>query len=100
MQVAEWLSIVDIKDLDSTVSIHSNDIKTQGLIWNFSGKDVYLADHRLCMGISSSPYIFQRISNCVVHFALREGINIVINYLDDFSIIEKEKATVHYYRLY
>ena len=38
LQMADWLSIVDIKDAYRAVSIHSDDIKKQGLVWNLLGK--------------------------------------------------------------
>ena len=65
----DWLAVIDIKDAYRAVSVHSSNIHYQGLVWNFLGENVYLLDTRLCMGLASSPYRFQRISNFIVRCA-------------------------------
>ena len=41
------------------------------------------------MGLSSSPFVFSKISDFVVRCLIREGFLECINYLDDFCIIER-----------
>ena len=46
-----------------------------------------MKDNRLCMGLSSSPYVFSKLSDFITRCASREGIDRVVNYLDDFCIV-------------
>ena len=56
-------------------------------MWDFgSGVELFL-DNRMCMGLSSSSFIFTCISDFVVRCCAREGVNNVVNYLDDFAIL-------------
>ena len=91
MEVGDYLSTVDIKDAYRAVSIHPRDRDRQGLHWNFDPTEgsncTYMKDNRLCMGLASSPYVFSKISDFVVRCAVREGVDRVINYLDDFCIV-------------
>ena len=55
---------IDTKDTYRVVSIHPDDWSHQGLHWDFAeGVNTYLKDNRLCMGLSSSPYVFSKISD-------------------------------------
>ena len=45
------------------------------------------------MGLSSSPYVFSKISDMVVRCAMREGVPKVINYLDDYCIVSPDHDT-------
>lgn len=85
----DYLASIDIKDAYRAVQIHPDHRTLQGLRWLFNGNtsETYLMDGRLCMGLSSSPYIFTRLSNFIVRCAGRDGVSRVINYLDDFCII-------------
>ena len=91
MEKGDYLSTVDIKDAYRAVSIHPRDRDRQGLHWDFDprkGSDcTYMKDNRLCMGLASSPYVFSKISDFIVRCAIREGVDRVINYLDDFCIV-------------
>ena len=42
------------------------------------------------MRLSSSPYVFSKISDFVVGCANQEGVARVVNYLDDFCLISKD----------
>ena len=76
---------IDIKDAYRMASIHPDDRNCQGLHWDFAeGVSTYLKDNRLCMGLSSSPYVFSKILDFVVCCANRESITRVLNYLHDF----------------
>ena len=88
MEQGDYMSTIDIKDAYRAVSIHPRDRERQGLHWVFQGRDcTYMRDNRLCMGLSSSPYVFSKISDFIVRCAMREGVRRVVNYLDDFCII-------------
>ena len=43
------------------------------------------------MGLSSSPYVFSKLSDFVVRCMVREGYSDCINYLDDFCIVARTK---------
>lgn len=94
MERGDFLATVDIKDAYRAVSINPRDRERQGLHWDFdpdsSSGCTYMKDNRLCMGISSSPYVFSKISDFIVRCAIREGIDRIINYLDDFCIIGRD----------
>ena len=93
MEQGDYMSTIDIKDAYRAVSIHPRDRERQGLHWIFRGKEcTYMKDNRLCMGLSSSPYVFSKISDFIVRCAIREGIGRVVNYLDDFCIVSTTLA--------
>jgi hypothetical protein len=86
----DYVSIGDIKDAYRAISIHGDSANRMGLSWEFTpGEVTYLRDNRLCMGLSSSPYVFSKVSDLVVRSMLREGYDEVINYLDDFAIVTR-----------
>ena len=90
IEIGDHLASIDIKDAYRAVPIHPVDRSKQGIKWEFSGDDgrvTYMVDNRLCMGLSSSPYIFSKLSDFVVRCAVREGVTRMINYLDDFCIV-------------
>ena len=91
MERGDYLSTVDIKDAYRAVSIHPRDRDRQGLHWDFDpargSNCTYMKDNRLCMGLASSPYVFSKISDFIVRCATREGVDRVVNYLDDFCIV-------------
>ena len=55
------MATIDIADAYRAVPIHTDDRYKQGLSWQFQENHptiTYMRDNRLCMGFSSSPYIF------------------------------------------
>ena len=88
MEKGDYMATLDIKDAYRAVSIHPRDRERQGLHWAFNqGCCTYMEDNRLCMGLSSSPYVFSKLSDFVVRCAIREGVDWVVNYLDDYCIV-------------
>ena len=49
---------------------------------------LYILDKRICFGLRSVPYSFSHISNFVVRCMARRGCHNVINYLDDFILVD------------
>ena len=67
LERGDFLCTLDIKDAYRAISIHP-DNRTRQDLWGqveFS----YFYDKRLCMGLSSSPYVFLRVSNFIVKCA-------------------------------
>ena len=83
----EYLSTVDISDAYRAIHTDPSSRKKQGLSWDLGQGTVYLRDNRLCMGLASAPYVFNRISDFVVRVLTREGTTRCVNYLDDFCIV-------------
>ena len=90
IQVNDFVSTIDIQDAYRAVSIHPDSSRRMGLSWVFTpGVVTHLRDNRLCMGLSSSPFVFSKVSDLVVRCMVREGHTQVVNYLDDFAIITR-----------
>ena len=89
LQRGDFTCTVDISNAYRAVSIHPLSRERQGLSWDFGSGPVYLRDNRLCMGLSSSPYVFTKLSNFVVRCLCRAGWRECVNYLDDFCIIAR-----------
>ena len=87
MKPDDLIAIIDIADAYRSVANHPTDRCRQGLRWDFGEGPRLLYDNRLCMGLSSSPYIFNKISSFVTRCAARTGCSDVVNYLDDFAIV-------------
>ena len=51
---------------------------------------MYQCDNTLCMGLAYNPYVFSKLSDFIVHCAVREGVGEVINYLDVFSVVSRD----------
>lgn len=67
----QLIIVVDIKDAYPVLSIQPDDRPMQGIKWDFDrGAELFL-DNRLCMGLSSSPFIFTQISNFVARCGAR-----------------------------
>lgn len=79
----DHMSVVDIRSAYRSLSVYKGHTKYQGFLWN--GK--FHIDHRLCFGLSSAPFIFDNMSHFIVKAANSMGVEIVINYLDDFITI-------------
>ena len=102
LEKGDMLASIDIKDTHRAVHIHPSHWERQGLKWVFMGEDTptYLLDTRLCMGLSSSPYIFSCISDFIVRCVSREGVRRIMNYLDDFCIIGSNYEQASHFQLW
>ena len=87
MEPGGFIAIIDIADAYRSVANHPTDRCRQGLRWDFGEGPKLLYDNRLCMGLSSSPYIFTKVSDFITRCAVRAGCDDVVNYLDDFAIV-------------
>lgn len=87
MEQNDYIAVVDISDAYRSVSIHPSDRSYQGISWDFGEGPVHLEDNRLSMGLSSSPYIFSKISDFITRCSVREECTFIVNYLDDFAVI-------------
>ena len=81
------MSTVDISNAYRAVNIHPACRERQGLSWDIGKGVVNIRDNRLCMGLSSSPFVFSKISDFVVRCMVREGYDQCVNYLDDFCVV-------------
>ena len=90
MREGDYMSTVDISNAYRAVNIHPACRVRQGLSWDFGEGTVYLRDNRLCMGLSSSPFVFSKISDFVERCMVREGYDECVNYLDDFCVIGRD----------
>ena len=52
---------------------------------------MYVHDNWLCMKLSSSPYVFSKLSDFVVRCMVREGYPDCINYVDDFCVVARDE---------
>ena len=93
MQKNDVLATVDISNAYRAVNIHPDSRDRQGLAWDFGDGIIFMRDNRLCMGLSSSPYVFSKISDFVVRCLVREGYSDCVNYLDDFCLIGRDVET-------
>ena len=78
---------VDISDAYRAVNTDVDSRQFQGLSWDMDGDRIYMTDNRLSMGLSSSPFVFSKISNFIVRCAGRRGCRRIVNYLDDYCVI-------------
>ena len=58
MQHNDALATVDISNAYRAVNTHPDSKELQGLSWDFGKGTIFWRDNRLCMGLSSSPYVF------------------------------------------
>ena len=95
LQQGDYLATLDIKDAYRAVNIHPSNRKFQGLRCKFLDGNIHIfEDNRLCMGLSSSPFIFKIISDFVTRCMIREGSNRIVNYLDDFCLLGSSRDEV------
>ena len=87
LRVGDYMATVDISNAYRAISIYPTCRERQGLAWDFGSGTVFLRDNRLCMGLSSSPYIFSKVSDFVVRCMVRQGVTDCVNYLDDFCVV-------------
>ena len=55
LKLHDYMAVIDIQNAYRAVPIHSLD---RGIKWEIDGETKYYIDNRLCMGLSSSPFIF------------------------------------------
>ena len=91
LQEGDYMATVDISDAYRAVNIHPVCRERQGLSWDIGQGIVHLRDNRLCMGLSSSPFVFSKISDFVVRCMVRVGWEECINYLDDFCVVGRSE---------
>ena len=84
-----FMAKVDLTAAYMHVPLRPEDYRFVCFEWN---KKFYYYT-RLPFGVKSAPFIFADLSDLVTNMAERRGIK-VINYLDDFLIIHKRKATL------
>ena len=84
----EFISVTDISNAYRSVSIHPDHTKYQGISWGDGPDKCYYEDQRLCFGLKCAPYKFNLLSNLVVDMLRAEKVHRVVNYLDDFAIVE------------
>ena len=89
LQVGDYMATVDISNAYRAVNIHPACRERQGLSWDFGDGPVYMQDNRLCMGLSSSPFVFSKLSDFIVRCMVREGWDECVNYLDDFCVVSR-----------
>ena len=58
LQPSNYLATLDISNAYRAVNIHPSCRERQGLSCDFGKTVTYLRDNQLCMGLSSSPYMF------------------------------------------
>ena len=90
LQEGDYMATVDISNAYRAVNIHPACRERQGLSWDFGDGIVNLRDNRLCMGLSSSPYVFSKLSDFIVRCMVREGRDVCVNYLDDFCVVSRD----------
>ena len=83
----EVLCTLDISDAFRAMHTHPASRLRQGLSWDFGQGPVLLKDNRLCMGLSSAPFCFSKMSDFVVRVFDKMGVSRCVNYLDDYCIV-------------
>lgn len=80
----DFMSVIDIKSAYRAVPIKPDHRKYVGFKWELDGEESFFHDNRLCFGLRTGPFQFNKISSFVAK-TLHElhGITIV-QYLDDF----------------
>ena len=91
LQVGDYMATIDISNAYRAINIHPACRERQGLSWDFGKGVVYMQDNRLCMGLSSSPFVFSKVSDFIVRCMIREGLDDCVNYLDDFCVISRSR---------
>ena len=81
-----FMCTVDLQDAYRSVPIYPGDRKHFGLRWNLGNGPAYLTDNFLCFGSRCSAYIFNRLTDAVSRYMLKNGFK-CYNYLDDFILI-------------
>ena len=88
MLEGDFMLVVDISDTYRAVNIHPSSACHQGLSWQFDKSvTTFLRDNRLCMELSSSPFVFSNLSDFIVRCMVRRGDDRVTNYLHDLCML-------------
>ena len=85
----DFMCVTDISSTFRSVSIHPDHCTYQGFSWVTDGEVKYYEEKRLCFGLKCAPYKFDLLSQLVVDMARENGIERIVNYLDDFAIVEE-----------
>ena len=91
LQEGDFMATIDISNAYRAVNIHPACRERQGLSWDFGNGVVHMRDNRLCMGLSSSPFVFSKISDFIVRCMVRENWDECVNYLDDFCVVSRSE---------
>ena len=85
-----WMSKVDLASAYCSVRIHPSNYCANGIAWTFEGdkEETILTDVRLPFGAKRSVFIFDRLLKAVVTIMRSKGLNQILNYLDDYLVIE------------
>ena len=84
----DFMSVVDNASAYRSVPIFPGHSDFQGFKWDFGdGRgEIWLRENRLCFGLKCAPYIFNLLSSLIVDMARARGVDMIVNYLDDFLI--------------
>jgi len=90
-----FFAVVDIQSAFRWVPLYPPHRNFLGVRWAFDGEaEKMYVDNFLCFGLSSSPYIFFKISSAIARMMRREGFKVSV-YLDDFLLIADTFAACH-----
>ena len=78
----DFVATIDIKDTYRVINVHRLDRPRQTNLWDLGQGPELFFDNRLCMGLSSNPFIFNRISDFEVRVAWRQDVAQCVNYFD------------------
>ena len=81
-----FMGKIDFKNAYRSVPISDKSQEVTGLSWVLDGKKVYMVDSRLPFGARASPYIFNKITQCVKYMMEQRGFHNIVVYLDDFYL--------------
>ena len=86
----DFMCVVDIASPYRAVPIFPSHSDFQGLRLNFDdGRgDVLLRENQLYFGLKCAPFIFSLLSDLAVDMVKFRGVDRIVNYLDDFLLIE------------
>ena len=80
----DFMSVVDVASAYRSVPRLSR----HTLEFDDGGGDVFLKENRLCFGLKCAPFIFSLLSELVVDMVRCLGVERIVNYLDDFIVVE------------
>ena len=90
----DFMSVVDIASAYRAVPIFPGHAEYLGFKWDFDDGEgeKYLCENRLSFGLKCAPFIFNMLSCLAVDMARVKGATCVINYLDDFIVVEHSEG--------
>ena len=74
---------LDIKDTYRIVPVHPADYPLLGISW----RDQVYIDRALPFGLRSAPKLFNAVVDFIAWILVRQGINNLLHYLDDFLLL-------------